>query len=449
MWLLPLFPLVASISCRVFYRLHTGGGRVPEIGPVLLTANHPNSLLDPFLVSVGAQRPVRFLAKAPLFSDPLIGWGVRAVGAIPVYRRMDDPSQTGRNEETFRAVHAALGRNSAVGIFPEGISHDHPALVPLKTGAARIALGAVPMTGGAFPIMPVGLVFEAKEVFRSAAYVVVGEPVRWDDLAGLGVDDPAAVRELTRRIDEALHDVTVNLERREDSELIAAATAIYTVEVEEADGPDAEAGRRIAAARALARLKQDGDPDATRVARSVRRHVTTLTMLGLSPADVHLSTDFGSAVRWTVRRLAPVQLLTAAVAAVGTVIFWPPYALTRVVAERDAAPDVLATRKLLYGGAIFKVWILLLSVALGITLGWLAGAAALVLLPLLALRTLSYGERWADSARDARKFFVRRSRAKALMELRDRQREIGRLLGELYRRAEAARAASLPAGDRA
>ncbi|HUF65863.1 MAG TPA: 1-acyl-sn-glycerol-3-phosphate acyltransferase [Gemmatimonadaceae bacterium] len=420
---------------------------MPATGPVLLVANHPNSLLDPFLVTVAAQRPVRFLAKAPLFSDPLIGWGVRAVGAIPVYRRMDDPSQTGRNEETFRAVHAAMGRSSAVGIFPEGISHDHPALVPLKTGAARIALGAAAVTGGPFPIVPVGLVFEAKEIFRSAAYVVVGEPVEWDDLAGEGLDNAVAVRELTGRIDEALHDVTVNLERREDSRLIGAATAIYAAEVEEPDGPHAEAGRRIAAARALARLKQDGDADATLAAEAVRRHDTTLAMLGLSPADVHLSTGLGSALKWTIRRLAPAQMLAAAVAAGGAVIFWLPYALTRIVAERGAAPDVLATRKLLYGGAIFKVWILLLALGLGLAFGWPTGVVALLLLPLLALRTLSYGELWADSARDARSFFVRRSRARTLSELRDRQREIGHLLRELYHRAEATQGASSQAAD--
>ena len=449
MWLLPLFPLVASVSSRIFYRLHVAGARVPPTGPVLLVANHPNSLLDPFLVTVAGRRPVRFLAKAPLFSDPLIGWGVRAVGAIPVYRRMDDPAQIGRNEETFRAVHAALGQGSAVGIFPEGISHDQPALVPLKTGAARIALGAVPLTGGTFPIVPVGLVFEAKAEFRSAAYIVVGQPVPWDDLAREGIDGTPAVKELTTRIDHALHEVTVNLERREDSDLIAAATAIYAAEVSEARDPQAEGARRIAAARALARLSLDGDSDAAAAANMVNRHATTLALLGLTPADIHGPTALGSAVKWTMRRLAPVQLLSAAVAGVGTVVFWLPYVLTRIVAEREAAPDVLATRKLLYGGAIFKVWILLLALAIGFALGWLPGVLALLLLPMLALQTLSYGERWAESARDARRFFVRRSRAEALSELRSRQREIGQLLSTLYDRAEAARAASAPVEGRA
>jgi 1-acyl-sn-glycerol-3-phosphate acyltransferase len=449
MWLLPLFPFVASVSSRIFYRLHVAGNGVPPTGPVLLVANHPNSLLDPFLVTVAGRRPVRFLAKAPLFSDPLIGWGVRAVGAIPVYRRMDDPAQTGRNEETFRAVHAALAHGSAVGIFPEGISHDRPALVPLKTGAARIALGAVPLTGGTFPIVPVGLVFDAKAEFRSSAYLLVGPPVPWEDLAREGVESPTAVRALTRRIEDAMHEVTVNLERREDSALIAAATAIYAAEVSEPPEPQAEGARRIAAARALARLSLDGDADAADAAQLVTRHATTLALLGLTPADVHGPTALGSAVKWTIRRLAPVRLLSAAVAGVGAVVFWLPYVLTRIVAERDSAPDVLATRKLLYGGALFKVWILLLALATGFTFGWLSGALALMLLPLLALQTLSQGERWAESARDARRFFVRRSRAAALSELRARQREIAQLLSRLYDRAEAARAASARAVDRA
>ena len=123
-----------------------------------------DSLFDPVLVQVVARRPVRFLAKAPLFTDRRVGWLVRGAGAIPVYRASDDPALLDRNVDMFRAVHAALAGGDAVGIFPEGLSHSDPGLAPLRTGAARIALGV----GHAFPILPVGLVFRAKDVFRSA-----------------------------------------------------------------------------------------------------------------------------------------------------------------------------------------------------------------------------------------------------------------------------------------
>ena len=70
MWLLPLFPSVAAFATRTFYRTTVSGGDIPREGPLLLAGNHPNSLLDPLFLAAVARRPVRFLAKAPLFSNP-------------------------------------------------------------------------------------------------------------------------------------------------------------------------------------------------------------------------------------------------------------------------------------------------------------------------------------------------------------------------------------------
>jgi len=106
MWLAPAFSRLAHAASRIYYRLTIAGERVPAGGPVLLVANHPNSLIDPILVCAAARRPVRFLAKAPLFSDFKTGWMMRAVGAIPVHRRVDDPGLMDRNQDMFRAVYA-------------------------------------------------------------------------------------------------------------------------------------------------------------------------------------------------------------------------------------------------------------------------------------------------------------------------------------------------------
>src|SRR5688500_19165894 len=97
MWLAPFLSHVADAALRVYYRLNRAGTVVPQAGPVLLVAYHPNSLLDPAMVALAARRPVRFLAKAPLFSDPLVGLLVRGAGSIPVYRSSDAPSQVGRH----------------------------------------------------------------------------------------------------------------------------------------------------------------------------------------------------------------------------------------------------------------------------------------------------------------------------------------------------------------
>src|SRR5687768_18431466 len=128
MWLLPALAGVSGFATKVYYRFAVAGGDVPRSGPVLLVANHPNSLLDPAMVATAARRPVRFLAKSSLFSHPVVGWLVRGSGAIPVYRQQDNPAEMKRNLEMFRAVHTALAEGAAIAIFPEGISHSQPSV---------------------------------------------------------------------------------------------------------------------------------------------------------------------------------------------------------------------------------------------------------------------------------------------------------------------------------
>ncbi len=86
----------------------TGGTLIPRTGPVLLVANHPNSLIDPVLLGIAAQRPVRLLAKAPLFTVPVVGGLLHALGMIPAYRGSDDVRQVGKNIASIAAAARAL-----------------------------------------------------------------------------------------------------------------------------------------------------------------------------------------------------------------------------------------------------------------------------------------------------------------------------------------------------
>ena len=431
MWLLPAFSKLSRSAARIYYRLEQAGADVPASGPVLLVANHPNSLLDPALVAAAARRPVRFLAGSRTVEHPRVGWLIRAAGSIPVYRRMDDPSQLWRNENTFRAATAALEQGSAIGIFPEGISHDEPGMAPLKTGAARLALTAFPDTG-AFPILPVGLVYRDKVHFRSDALVVVGRPVSWDDLAPRGVQNAEAVRELTMRIESALRDVTVNLHRWEDAPIVETAEAIYAAEFGASPDPADRVARLREATEVLARLRTETSHRWRDLAGEVSRHARLLGHLGLQPADLSAAPTKREALWWTVRRLPYLLLPGGALGALGSIVFWPPYRLSGAIGAATAPKtSALSTHTILYGAAIFALWIVLLAALAGWAAGPGAGLVALIVLPVWALATLGVRERRRRAWQEARRFFTLRKHRERLRALKVEQRLLAERLAAL------------------
>src|SRR5690348_13315972 len=181
---------VARIALRWYYAdvVTEGREQLPRGGPLLLVANHPNALVDAMLVGVAVPRRILLTAKATLFEQPLLAAALRAVGVVPLRRAKDEPGATdgttssaGRNADAFQMVTRALADGGAVLVFPEGISHDAPAIAPLRTGAARMAMMAHD-AGVALGVVAVGLIYEEKERPRSRVLVRIGEPLdvaRW------------------------------------------------------------------------------------------------------------------------------------------------------------------------------------------------------------------------------------------------------------------------------
>ena len=171
---------LARVITAVFYRVDRAGA-VPAAGPVLILPNHPNALLDPAVIWATAGRDIRFLAKSTLFEGAFAAI-LNGAGAIPVYRRLDQGFDAARNFETFAAVQDALAAGGAVCVFPEGISHSTGRLVPLRTGAARMAIAAE-QDGIRLTLVAVGLNFDRKTTFRSRVTVLYGQPFTVADLA--------------------------------------------------------------------------------------------------------------------------------------------------------------------------------------------------------------------------------------------------------------------------
>ena len=190
-FLAALFRRLAEALVRLYYpaRVVEGRDRIPPGKPLVFVLNHPNGLLDPMVLRVATGAPARFLAKSTLFGNPFSRLAMDAFGSIPIYRATESaraPADASRNDESFARCRAELAAGGALALFPEGVSHSDPQLRPLKTGAARIALSAEAEHDGQLgvTVVPVGLYYERKALFRSSVLLVVGEPIAVAPLLG-------------------------------------------------------------------------------------------------------------------------------------------------------------------------------------------------------------------------------------------------------------------------
>ena len=444
MWLHRAMPLISSLAVRSYYRVTVGGAHLPATGPVLVVANHNNSLVDPPLVVIAAGRTVRFLTKSPLFDDKAIGWLVAAVGSVPVYRQQDDPTKLAQNLDSFRDVHAALAKGDVVGIFPEGITHSASSLAPLKTGAARIAFGASRSLGRAFPIVAMGLVFRDRDQFGSEAHVIVSEPLEWDDLVG-AAETRGAVRELTARIEASMRSVTLNLARWEDEPLVRAAEQVWRAEF--SGGPEAaeKLDRLRYTAEALGALRDastteksatdDSVTDWRATAGELRAHVKQLAALGLTPEKLKSKPPLSQSVRWTLVHLPLVLLLPLSLS--GAVLFWLPKRITVRVADKltvAEGPEALVTHRVLVGAVVFTLWFAIVAAAVWIFADWGWALIALLVQPLWAYAALAVGDRRRVAWATAKRFFLRRRERTRLDALRAQQQQLALRLRSLYQR---------------
>ena len=420
------FGWVCRTALAVFFRRIevVGRDRLPATGPRMVVGNHVNGLIDPLFVLGTLGVPARLLGKSTLWRIPVLAQLMDLAGVLPVYRAMDAGADRSRNEETFARCHDELARGGALSIFPEGTSHDDPRLKPLKTGAARIAIGAELARGPlGVRIVPFGLVFEERTRFRSRVLVVVGEPL---DAAGevetARRDEPAAVRELTARIAAALERVTLNYDSWEEARLIELAADVL------ARGGEGARRRPLAAEFDLQRRLADGlDPlrrelpaEVERAVAAARAYERLLRTTGLTDGQVEARPDWRAATGFVGRTL--LRLLVASpVAALGTLLNVIPWLVVDAISRRIEEANQIATYKLYPSLVVYPVCWGLETLAAGHWLG--CGAAALVALaaPLAGWVALRWHERRELLWRESRAFLVLRNRRRVAAELRARR----------------------------
>lgn len=380
-----------------------GREQLPTAQPALFVANHPNGLLDPLVMMLGLHRSIAFLAKSTFFANP-IGRGLMAAfGALPVYRQRDEGLEGGahgdrakRNEATFARCRALLQQHHALALFPEGTTHSKTLMLPLHSGAARIALSAEAETNWAidFLIVPTGLWYQNKAQFRSSALVVVGQPFAIDDLAPLYATDPeTAVDELTARIDTALDAVVLQAEHAEllrGLPLVAAWTA-----PQEPQSLEEQHARTAQLLAAYQRLRTTDPARLAAVEQQARRYARVLHTLGITdPWELELSAARRGRLLW----LALLLVIGFIPAIAGFVLSYGPYRLAAPLTPvlLGDYEETTSTGKLIIGTVMVALGWVLAAVICGwlFGLGW--GIGLLVCAPLLGYSALRWGELWSE-----------------------------------------------------
>jgi 1-acyl-sn-glycerol-3-phosphate acyltransferase len=427
------------VVLRLFFRKIelVGVENVPTEGGVIFAVNHPNGLVDPLFLLAYLPRPISFLAKAPLFRMPVISFFVRQLRSIPVYRKQDqlDPK---KNAETFDAARRLLNEEGAIAIFPEGTTHSDPRLKPLKTGAARIALGANCETERGLPIVPTGINYTAKTTFRSGVVVTFGHPLLSGRCAfdERGEPDREAVRVLTEKIDAALRSVTLEADSHAALELVRAAEDIFSSAGPEELAQELELQRRLVDGYSRAKTLM---PE--RVAR-LEAHVSRFAAeLADSRVTAH-ELDHTRSPGRSVGRLAGILaalLVVLPVPLFGTAVHLPAYLATDALAKLFARgeQEMVGTLKVIAGALLYlSTWLAIAAIA-DHFFGKSVAVIVLLAMPFVAVVTVWFWEQIDEAGGLVRALmhgaFRRYSYRRLLEERRSIRMEIAAIAEELER----------------
>ena len=412
--------VLLRFALRIYFRRIevVGLEHVPRDSPVIFVLNHPNALVDPVFLLCLTPRRVSFLAKAPLFRMPVLGYLVRALDSLPVYRMQDEGEDTSKNLETFALARELLARGGTLGICPEGVSHDEPRLKPLKTGAARIALGTVSAGDSLdLKIVPAGLYYTAKTTFRSAALLYFGEPIDVEPvrLDPAGNPPRRAARQLSDRIEHALRDVILEAEHKEALALIEKAERMFFSEragTNDARSLERELQLRRQFLESYAFHRVHGPQRLAALEARIARFGQELEQAGLDPRSLSPPSSALGVIGHLLPRLV-IFLLLLPFAVFGIAVHYPAYHFGGYLARKlsQNAEDVISTIKIISAMLLFPLTWIALGLLLWRLMAWEFALASLIVAPLcgyLAIRFFEELDRFAGGVFAVALFVMRR-----------------------------------------
>jgi 1-acyl-sn-glycerol-3-phosphate acyltransferase len=406
--------LVSFLTRAVYRRIDVHWAtEPPATGPLLSVSNHFGGFADALVLLYVLPRRPGIIARDVIWKVPVVGGLMKWIGALPVHKPEDGAGSS--NDQMFSSCYEGLREGGHLLIFPEGVTRNEPSIARVKTGAARIVLGARASGAEGIVIQPVGIHYEDKAALRSRLVVQGGRQIDVDALAAametggreVNADDRDAVDELTEKINVELRRAAPDYEDwAEANDLTSAAEITVRSQL---DGRDTivPIGLRDRLANALAELPADQRQD---IRHALAEYEADLDGVGLNDSSFTRQLGVGGFLLRLIVQLV-IGLLLLPFAIIGAVINVIPYLIVKAVGLLRVAPSMLSTVKPVIA-----------FLAFGITWGieiWLVAsrwglsglAAAIVLIPVYSAAVLVVADRVVTSWRLLRRWRAsRRSR---------------------------------------
>lgn len=362
--------------------------------PVIFTSNHPNAFLDPLIFLILQPQKLHFIAGAEWFGKGLKNWLFRKqFNMIPVIRPWLFPDRKVSNDEMFQDCYECLAENGRITIYPEGTSVTVTKIRELKTGAARIKIGADQYMKGdkKVEIIPVGINYSNPRRFQSEVVVNVGSPIDFDDLQQNDIDEKELAQLMTDRVHEKMSDLVLHYDQEDFTPFARQVFRLYGGTIRRNLGiGKRETERNFRVKRDILQAIihfQSIDRTSFEIMKErIDRYFDLITQYGLDTRMIYPKPGFPLALFLFIVILAPLF-------AIGFILNALPFTITRSIfmnkiqgkisEDYEAGklnPAFIGSLTFLIGMGVFSLWYILIGI-----LAWLVfGQFISVVMTLLA-----------------------------------------------------------------
>lgn len=223
--------LIVGIGIRFYYKEVKVLNRksLSHDGPIIIIANHPNTLMDAMMIGFACKQPIYYMAKGTLFNSKLKLKLLKSLNMIPINRQGEGSTRGVSNQDSFEACYRVLEEGKTLVIFPEGTSFLERRLRELKAGTARIALEVEKRNSGNLNlrVVPLGLNYSKAEKFRSSVLINVGQQMPVVEyLESFKKDAGKTAKKLTEKFRINLEHVLVNSATKDQENLVDELTEL-------------------------------------------------------------------------------------------------------------------------------------------------------------------------------------------------------------------------------